>query len=52
MSCSWSKTRTFITNEETGLGTNHWVYWLLDRMEEMPSSAEHKPHLNQTSWKP
>ena len=38
--------------EETGLGTNHWVFWLLDRMEGIPSATEHKPHLNQTDWHP
>ena len=38
--------------EETGLGTNHGVFWLLDRMEDIPSPVEHKPHLNQTDWRP
>lgn len=38
--------------EEQGMGTNHWVLWLLDRMEEAPNPVEHKPHLNQTDWRP
>ena len=38
--------------EENGLGTNHWVFWLLDRMGETANPAEYKPHLNQTGWRP
>ena len=38
--------------EENGLGMNHWVFWLLDRMEETSNPLEHKPHLNQTDWRP
>ena len=38
--------------EENGLGTNHWVFWLLDRMEETSSPEEYKPHLTQTAWRP
>ena len=40
-----------ITLEE-GMGTFHWVIWLLDRLEEHESSEQFKPHLNQTNWKP
>ena len=38
--------------EENGLGTNHWVFWLLDRMEETSNAEEYKPHLTQTEWRP
>ncbi|DAC15713.1 MAG TPA: hypothetical protein D7H86_00820 [Candidatus Poseidoniales archaeon] len=38
--------------EENGLGTNHWVFWLLDRMVENQSPEEHKPHLHQKDWNP
>ena len=40
-----------ITLEE-GMGTFHWVIWLLDRLEEHESPEQFKPHLNQTNWKP
>jgi len=40
-----------ITLEE-GMGTFHWVTWLLDRLEEHESPEQFKPHLNQTNWKP
>ena len=38
--------------EDDGLGMNHWVFWLLDRMEETSNPLEYKPHLNQTNWRP
>ena len=40
-----------ITLEE-GMGTFHWVFWLLDRLEEHEAPEQFKPHLNQTNWKP
>ena len=38
--------------EEDGMGTFHWVLWLLDRLEEHHKADEYKPHLNQKDWKP
>ena len=38
--------------EENGLGTNHWVFWLLDRMQETSNPVEYKPHVTQTEWRP
>jgi len=38
--------------EENGLGTNHWVFWLLDRMAETENPLEYKPHVTQTEWRP
>ena len=40
-----------VTMEE-GMGTFHWVYWLLDRLEEHEKIEEIKPHLTQKDWKP
>ena len=37
--------------EEVGFGMFHWVFWLLDRMEEHPV-GEVKPHLSYQDWKP
>jgi len=39
-------------SEEDGMGTFHWVIWLLDRLEEHHKEDEYKPHLNQADWKP
>ena len=39
-------------SEEDGMGTFHWVLWLLDRLEEHHKADEYKPHLNQKNWKP
>lgn len=38
--------------QEDGMGTFHWVLWLLDRLEEHHKADEYKPHLNQKDWKP
>lgn len=38
--------------EEDGMGTFHWVLWLLDRLEEHYKEDEYKPHLTQADWKP
>ncbi len=38
--------------EEEGMGTFHWVLWLLDRLEEHHDTTQFKPHLNQTDWLP
>ena len=38
--------------EEEGMGTFHWVIWLLDKLEEHEKAEEFKPHLNQKDWTP
>ncbi|MBT5284492.1 MAG: hypothetical protein HOI79_06305 [Euryarchaeota archaeon] len=38
--------------EEEGMGTFHWVLWLLDRLEAHEDAIQFKPHLNQTDWIP
>tara|TARA_B100000003_G_C10835994_1_gene332951 strand:+ start:316 stop:861 length:546 start_codon:yes stop_codon:yes gene_type:complete len=38
--------------QEDGMGTFHWVIWLLDRLEEHHKSEEYKPHIHQKNWKP
>ena len=38
--------------EEEGMGTVHWVIWLLDKLEAHHKPAEFKPHLNQKDWTP
>lgn len=38
--------------EEEGMGTFHWVLWLLDRLEEHDDKNQFKPHHNQTDWLP
>ena len=38
--------------EEEGMGTFHWVIWLLDRLEQHHKPDEFKPHLNQNDWIP
>jgi len=38
--------------EEEGMGTFHWVIWLLDRLEEYDKPDEFKPHLHQKEWRP
>lgn len=38
--------------KEDGMGNFHWVFWLLDRLEEHEVPEHYKPHLNQTNWKP
>ena len=38
--------------KEDGMGNFHWVFWLLDRLEEHQAPEHYKPHLNQTNWKP
>jgi len=38
--------------EEEGLGTFHWVLWLLDRLDAHEDSTQVKPHLNQADWLP
>ena len=38
--------------EETGLGTYHWVHWLLDRMKDVKDPREEHPHRTQTDWRP
>ena len=38
--------------EEEGMGTFHWVIWLLDKLEEHDKPEEFKPHLNQKDWTP
>ncbi len=38
--------------EEEGMGTFHWVIWLLDRLEQHDKPDEFKPHLNQNDWLP
>mgnify|MGYP003344581551 FL=1 len=39
-------------SEDDGMGTFHWVLWLLDRLEEHHKADEYKPHINQKDWKP
>lgn len=43
--------KSSITKEE-GMGTFHWVLWLLDRLEAHDDPSQNKPHLNQAEWKP
>ena len=38
--------------EEEGMGTFHWVIWLLDKLEAHHKPEEFKPHLNQKGWTP
>jgi len=38
--------------KEDGMGTFHWVFWLLDRLEEYHDDVQYKPHLTQADWKP
>ena len=38
--------------EEEGMGTFHWVIWLLDKLEAHHKPEEFKPHLNQKDWTP
>ena len=38
--------------EEEGMGTFHWVIWLLDKLEAHHKPEEFKPHLNQMDWTP
>lgn len=38
--------------EEEGMGTFHWVIWLLDKLEAHHKPEEFKPHLNQKNWTP
>ena len=38
--------------EENGIGTFHWVIWLLDRLEAHHDEAHDKPHLSQKDWVP
>jgi hypothetical protein len=40
-----------VTSED-GMGTFHWVFWLLDRLEAYDKDEERKPHLTQTDWVP
>jgi hypothetical protein len=40
-----------ITKEE-GMGTFHWVIWLLDRLEAHDDKTQIKPHLHQKDWVP
>ncbi|DAC08527.1 MAG TPA: hypothetical protein D7H88_03075 [Candidatus Poseidoniales archaeon] len=40
-----------ITKEE-GMGTFHWVIWLLDRLEAHDDKTQFKPHLHQKDWVP
>ena len=39
-------------SEEEGMGTFHWVIWLLDKLEAHHKPEEFKPHLNQKDWTP
>lgn len=39
-------------DEETGLGTYHWVHWLLDRMMDVKDPHQEHPHRTQTDWRP
>ena len=43
--------KSSITREE-GMGTFHWVLWLLDQLEAHADLSQYKPHLTQTEWKP
>jgi len=38
--------------KEDGIGMFHWVFWLLDKLEEHDDTKQYKPHLNQKDWKP
>jgi len=38
--------------QEDGMGIFHWVFWLLDRLEEHHDEEQYKPHINQKNWKP
>ena len=40
-----------VTSED-GMGTFHWVFWLLDRLEAYDKDEERKPHITQTDWVP
>ena len=39
-------------DEENGFAMFHWVYWLLDRMEEFQETDTMLPHINEKDWKP
>ena len=43
--------KSSVTKEE-GMGTFHWVRWLLDQLENHHAPQQEKPHINQKDWKP
>ena len=43
--------KSSVTKEE-GMGTFHWVHWLLDQLDSHHAPEQEKPHIKQKDWKP